>query len=127
MPEYDDSIYNLYGDIDKFVYPPIENWLSAFNETEMVVTDSFHSTVFSIIFNKPFCLLNTVLWLNDAPPTKLFKNYELQLLMFVDRMTFKNQRQDKKINFKSIYYCHDFLNKQIEIRDFNYGQCSLFG
>lgn len=81
----------------------------------------------AINFNKPFCLLNTVLWLNDAPPTKLFKNYELQLLMFVDRMTFKNQRQDKKINFKSIYYCHDFLNKQIEIRDFKYGQCSLFG
>ena len=59
MPEYDDSIYNLYGDIDKFVYPPIENWLSAFNETEMVVTDSFHSTVFSIIFNKPFCVIGT--------------------------------------------------------------------
>ena len=60
MPEYDDSIYNLYGDIDKFVYPPIENWLSAFNETEMVVTDSFHSTVFSIIFNKPFWAIGNV-------------------------------------------------------------------
>ena len=57
MPEYDDSIYNLYGDIDKFVYPPIENWLSAFNETEMVVTDSFTSTELSIIFNKPFFVI----------------------------------------------------------------------
>lgn len=54
MPELDDSIYNLYGDIDKSVYPPVESWLSAFDEAEMVVTDSFHGTVFSIIFNKPF-------------------------------------------------------------------------
>lgn len=54
MPELDDSIYNLYGDIDKAVYPPVESWLSAFDEAEMVVTDSFHGTVFSIIFNKPF-------------------------------------------------------------------------
>lgn len=79
-----------------------------------------------INFNKPFCLLNTVLWLNDATPTRLFRNYELQMLMFIDRMEFKNQRQDKQINFKSIYYCHDFLDKQIEIRDFNYGQGKLF-
>lgn len=54
MPELPDSIYNLYGDIDRCVYPPVEDWLSAFNEAEMVLTDSFHGTVFSIIFNKPF-------------------------------------------------------------------------
>lgn len=54
MPELDDSIYNLYGNIEKSVYPPVENWLSAFVEAEMVVTDSFHGTVFSIINNKPF-------------------------------------------------------------------------
>lgn len=60
MPEQDDSVYNLYGDIDKSVYPPVEDWLSAFNEAEMVVTDSFHGTVFSIIFNKPFWVIANV-------------------------------------------------------------------
>lgn len=54
MPELEDSVYNLYGDIERAVYPPVENWLSAFVEAEMVVTDSFHGTVFSIINNKPF-------------------------------------------------------------------------
>lgn len=54
MPELDDSVYNLYGDIERAVYPPVEKWLSAFVEAEMVVTDSFHGTVFSIINNKPF-------------------------------------------------------------------------
>lgn len=57
MPELDDSVFNLYGDIDKAVYPPVEDWLSAFVEAEMVVTDSFHGTVFSIIFNKPFWVI----------------------------------------------------------------------
>jgi hypothetical protein len=54
MPELCDSAYNLYGDLARCVYPPVENWLSAFMEADMVVTDSFHGTVFSIIFNKPF-------------------------------------------------------------------------
>jgi hypothetical protein len=54
MPELGDSAYNLYGGIERCIYPPVEDWLSAFMEAEMVVTDSFHGTVFSIIFNKPF-------------------------------------------------------------------------
>lgn len=57
MPKLSDSIYNLYGDIDNAVYPPVEDWISAFEEAEMVVTDSFHGTVFSIIFNKPFWII----------------------------------------------------------------------
>ena len=57
LPEHSESTYNLYGDIDKSVYPPVEKWLSAFIEAEMVVTDSFHGTVFSIINNKPFWVL----------------------------------------------------------------------
>lgn len=39
--------------------PPFESWLSCFNEAEFVITDSFHGTVFSIIFEKPFlCIAN---------------------------------------------------------------------
>ena len=36
------------------VQPPVEQWLSDFSEADFVVTDSFHGSVFSIIFNKPF-------------------------------------------------------------------------
>lgn len=57
MPELSDETYNLYEDINRCVYPPVEDWLAAFNDSEMVVTDSFHGTVFSIIFNKPFWVL----------------------------------------------------------------------
>lgn len=34
--------------------PPVEQWLRSFRDAKYVVTDSFHGTVFSIIFNKPF-------------------------------------------------------------------------
>ena len=35
-------------------YPSIEEWLEGISNAEYVVTDSFHGTVFSIIFNKRF-------------------------------------------------------------------------
>lgn len=34
--------------------PSIETWLESIMNAEFVITDSFHGTVFSIIFNKPF-------------------------------------------------------------------------
>jgi hypothetical protein len=68
-------------------------------------------------FGKPFALIMTLAWLNDSAPAKLFKEKELQLLMFDERMTFKNQTQ-KGINFSSAYFCWNFLPQQIIIRDF---------
>ena len=76
-------------------------------------------------FGKPFALLCPVIWLNDAAPCQIFKEYRLELLLFKDRMTFNNQPQ-KDISFKSVYFCHNFLPNQIEIREFNYGQQKLF-
>ena len=34
--------------------PPVEQWLRAFYDADFIVTDSFHGTVFSIRFHKPF-------------------------------------------------------------------------
>lgn len=36
---------------------PVEEWLSMIYYSEFVVTDSFHGTVFSILFNKPFVVI----------------------------------------------------------------------
>lgn len=35
-------------------YPSIEDWLRGFRDADFVVTDSFHGTVFAILFNRPF-------------------------------------------------------------------------
>lgn len=39
-------------------FPSIESWLEHFIETDNVITDSFHGTVFSINFNKNFIVLS---------------------------------------------------------------------
>lgn len=39
------------------VYQAIEDWIKSIDESNLVVTDSFHGVVFSIIFNKPFVLM----------------------------------------------------------------------
>lgn len=53
-------------------------------------------------------------WLNDAAPKQLFKEKDLQLLMFQERMKFKNNGAiDNKITFSSSYFCWNFLPKQI--------------
>lgn len=39
------------------IQPPVEQWIRSFLVSDMVVTDSFHACVFSIIFNKPFVVI----------------------------------------------------------------------
>ena len=65
-------------------------------------------------FNKPFALLMSNTWLNDSAPKQLFKDKDLQLLMFDKRIKYENNGivQDK-ITFSSSYYCYNFLPKQI--------------
>ena len=43
--------------VDDYVFPSPAKWLRSFMDAEMVITDSFHGTVFSIIFNKPFWVI----------------------------------------------------------------------
>lgn len=38
----------------KYVFPTVESWIGCFQQSDFVITDSFHGCVFSIIFNKPF-------------------------------------------------------------------------
>jgi hypothetical protein len=69
----------------------------------------------ALSFEKPFALIMTNTWLNDSAPKQLFKDKDLQLLMFDKRMKFNSPdgRPNDKITFSSSYYCWNFLPKQI--------------
>ncbi|SRR6266404_34694 len=69
----------------------------------------------ALSFNKPFALLMSNTWLNDAAPKQLFMEKDLQLLMFDKRIKFNSLdgRPNDKITFSSSYYCWNFLPKQI--------------
>ena len=43
--------------LEECIFPPVEQWLQSFRDARMIITDSFHGCVFSIIFNKPFWVL----------------------------------------------------------------------
>ena len=80
----------------------------------------------ALSFDKPFALLMTITWLNDATPANVFRDRELQILSFNERMEFKNREQNKKINFLSAYFCYKFLPKNFIFRSFrNIGQTRL--
>lgn len=44
----------------KHKIPSIESWIKGFADADFVITDSFHGTVFALIFNKPFISLVNV-------------------------------------------------------------------
>lgn len=44
--------------IEECIYPSISTWLRAFEKADFIITDSFHGTVFSIIFQKQFIVLD---------------------------------------------------------------------
>jgi hypothetical protein len=48
---------NSTSTLENLVYPSMGYWLKGFKNTKYVVTDSFHGTVFSIIYNKPFIVI----------------------------------------------------------------------
>ena len=75
----------------------------------------------ALSFNKPFALIMTNTWLNDSAPKVLFKDKQLQLMMFDKRMEFiqPNGVVSGKITFSSSYYCWNFLPKDIIIEQLN--------
>ena len=72
----------------------------------------------ALLFNKPFALLMSNTWLNDSAPKVLFKEKDLQLLMFRNRIKFLNNGiVNNKITFSSSFFCWNLLPKQILISD----------
>src|SRR5690554_3247677 len=91
--------------------PSIAEWLYHFREADFVITDSFHGTVFSILFNKQFVCIG-----NKKRGYTRFESL-LSLLNLNDRLIFDynveniNTLLNNKINYDAV----EFLKqKQIE-------------
>lgn len=54
IPRLPDSYQEFRRNPDRFARPSVEAWLGAIGSARMVVTDSFHGTVFAILHNVPF-------------------------------------------------------------------------
>ena len=103
---------------DFFDYEP-EEWDMIVSNPPFTDKRKFFERALS--FNKPFALIMTNTWLNDSAPKQLFKDKDIQLLMFDKRMKFVSPdgRDNDKITFSSSYYCWNFLPKQIIMEELN--------
>lgn len=98
--------------ISKYQYPSIESWLKSFYDADFIVTDSFHGTVFSIIFNKPFISIKNTERGNSRFES-LLKIFELE-----DRLIDVNESCVEDIIGKEINYAEINL-KLIELREYS--------
>lgn len=95
-----------------YTYEPNEHWDCIISNPPFTNKRKIFERALS--FDKPFALIMSNTWLNDAAPKQLFKDKDLQLLMFEERMKFSNNGViQKKITFSSSYFCYNFLPKQI--------------
>lgn len=117
MPLRHATPINLKYHIQDCVFPSVSKWLRAYMDAEFVVTDSFHGTVFSIIFNKPFVVIANM-DRGIARIHSLLKMFGLQerLVSSFDERVIKQDidwnRVNKELNewkFKSL----DFLSKNL--------------
>lgn len=105
-----------YGQ-DFYMYEPKEKWDCIISNPPFSNKRKIFERALS--FNKPFALLMSNTWLNDSAPKQLFKDKDLQLLMFEKRMKFiNNGKVQNKITFSSSYFCYNFLPKQIIMETF---------
>lgn len=93
--------YRKGEQLTDYVAPPLQSWLSGFKNAEFVITDSFHGTVFSIIFNKPFLVV-----VNENRGASRFysllENLGLQNRLITDVYNFNQELLYNKINYDSV-------------------------
>ena len=105
----------IYSHIDTgqdfFEYEPTEKWDCIISNPPFKGKRLFFER--SLNFGKPFALIMTNAWLNDAYSKKVFieAKRQMQLLMFDKRIKFDNPygKANNKITFSSSYFCCDFL------------------
>ena len=72
----------------KYVETGIEFWLDEIRKSSFVITDSFHATVFAIIFNKPFIVIGNKLR-GIGRLTSLLNMFDLS-----NRLVYENETLD---------------------------------
>lgn len=101
------------------ICPPIEEWLKCFYDASLVITDSFHACVFSIIFQKPFIAIGNQErgMARFQSLMKLFGTEDRLITTYDTKLTFK-EIDWEKINLtlrlyrqKSINFLKSALNK----------------
>lgn len=103
---------------DFFIWEPKEHWDIIISNPPFTNKRGIFER--AMAFGKPFMLLMSNTWLNDAAPKQIFGEgsaSELELLMFDKRINFIDKSTGemckKGITFSSSYYCRGVLPRAI--------------
>lgn len=95
--------------IEDCVFPSVTSWLRGFMDAKMVIVDSFHGAVFSIIFNKPFWVLANAKR-GNARFESLLGLFELEERMISMDSLSENFDWNKEIDWKKV---NDIRQKEV--------------
>jgi len=76
------------SDLQHYQFPPTDAWVRGFLESKFVITDSFHGTIFALIFEKPFIAI-----VNAGRGAARFRSI-LELVGLSDRLVSKPEDFD---------------------------------
>lgn len=85
-------------ELENCIFPPLTQWLRGFMEAKFVVTDSFHGSVLSIIFNKPFLAVENA-GRGMTRFNSLLKLFEIQVRLIKCANDVTNDKITEKIDF----------------------------
>lgn len=119
QPKY--NLTNLVSkNIDDYHMPSIEGWLAGFANSSFVITDSFHGTVFSILFNKPFLSL-----INSDRGSSRFHSLTKSLHLESRLIEKRNAGNIDKLITEHINY-NQVSQKLLELREYSLETLSKF-
>lgn len=121
MPEEYFNLNNRKQDINNCVFPPVTKWIRAFMDAEFIITDSYHGTIFSIIFGKSFLTIGN----SQRGMTRfetLLSTFSLQHRLIFDTEINLDTILDNNINYEVVYEilnkekgkCLNFINDNLE-------------
>lgn len=101
---------NIIATPEKCVCPPLEEWLQDFDRADMVLTDSFHGVIFSILYHKPFWIISNA-ERGRARFDSLLHMFDLEDRIVPANAT-DNFKWNKTIDWETVEKKLDFKRKQ---------------
>lgn len=90
--------------------PTVAQWLRAICECEFLITDSFHGTVFAILFHKPFIVFSNRLRGNSRIES-LLSTFKLQLRLINEELDY-NAALSSLIDWQTVDTIHAEIRKK---------------
>ena len=91
----------------KNIYATIFEWLYLLENSELVITDSYHSMIFSVIFQKDFFIIPRTIEVQNDRFMSFFEMFDIEQRFINGDLTFL--LQNKRMNWDGI---NDILDKQ---------------